>query len=386
VRVRQPPVAVRKRIEASLLTAPANMSRNSTAGSTKAYEGLVAFAAGKGHPDFPLLSARYSPGSCIPCRDFSPWIRDRLRVGDRDALVEYVWRIRAANPGVGFGDDPNAIARIFAPQVHRVIDAPLETHVMSTDPLALEDLRVALVMVAPLDGFSGFTMAQKVPTYIAATMLPRVVRFRGMGELHARATAFVAAMVKDTPFWEGWVLPDPNAVEELIPPNNPLDQKLRSTLALLQIGSRAHAVDVGRAAFAGERSGRVAFALEGRTTFVTRERGCDPEESAVALLESGLFTTPEDPSSYLLGLTQRELVGLAVGHAVPIKRSWKKDKIAAAIGTTAPEAGATAMSGHHVGLLTPELAPAFGRALSWIQTTAPAWSLIVSFAIPPAGA
>ncbi|HEX9430693.1 MAG TPA: hypothetical protein VF944_09975, partial [Candidatus Bathyarchaeia archaeon] len=181
--------------------------------------------------------------SCVPCRDFSPWLRERLREGDRDALIEYVWRVRAANPGVGFGDDPKVIARIFAPQVHRVVDAPLEQYIITSDPIALEDLRTALLMLAPLDGFSGFTMAQKVPRYLAAVMLARAVRFHGAAELRDRAAAFVADMVKDTPFWENWPLPDPAALESLTPPSDEEDGTLRASLAALPLGARAHAMD-----------------------------------------------------------------------------------------------------------------------------------------------
>ena len=285
---------------------------------------------------------------------------------------------------MGFGDDPKVIARIFAPQVHRVVDAPLEQYIITSDPIALEDLRTALLMLAPLDGFSGFTMAQKVPRYLAAVMLARAVRFHGAAELRDRAAAFVADMVKDTPFWENWPLPDPAALESLTPPSDEEDGTLRASLAALPLGARAHAMDASAIAVRNTSSetAPVAIALEQATTYVTRQHGCDPDESAAVLLESGTFVQPEDPAAYLRGLAQRELVELGVVHAVPIKKSWAKAKLATTIAAIAPDIARAAMSAHQVGMVAPRFATATVRALAWLDATTPAWSFVAGFAIP----
>src|SRR5919106_5088938 len=55
---------------------------------------LPGFAGGLGHPDFPCLSRAHSPSSCVPCVDFSPWLRERVLRGDADGAGEYLWRIR----------------------------------------------------------------------------------------------------------------------------------------------------------------------------------------------------------------------------------------------------------------------------------------------------
>ena len=101
-------------------------------------------------------------------------------------------------------------------------------------------------------------------------------------------------------------------------------------------------------------------------------------------MESGIFLTPEDPAAYLRGLTQRELVELGALHAVPIKKSWAKAKLAATIATAAPDSARAAMSGHQVGIVAPRFVTAVVRALAWLEATTPAWSLVASFAIPPA--
>ena len=40
---------------------------------------LPGFAGGLGHPDYPCLSRAHNPSSCVPCVDFSPWLRERVR-------------------------------------------------------------------------------------------------------------------------------------------------------------------------------------------------------------------------------------------------------------------------------------------------------------------
>ncbi len=88
-------------------------------------------------------------------------------------------------------------------------------------------------------------------------------------------------------------------------------------------------------------------------------------------------------AAYLRGLTQRELVELGALHAVPIKKSWAKPKVATTIAAVAPDSARAAMSGHQVGMVAPSLANAAVRALAWLDATTPAWSLVAGFAIPP---
>ena len=73
---------------------------------------LPGFADGIGHPDFPCLSRAHNPSSCVPCVDFSPWLRERVRRGDADAAGEYLWRIRQANSCINVLEFEGAQARI----------------------------------------------------------------------------------------------------------------------------------------------------------------------------------------------------------------------------------------------------------------------------------
>ena len=89
---------------------------------------LPGFAQGLGHPDFPCLSRAHNPSSCVPCTDFSPWLRERVRIGDADAVGEYLWRIREANPGVGGSEEE--FRRRYRALAASLLETKLETHLL----------------------------------------------------------------------------------------------------------------------------------------------------------------------------------------------------------------------------------------------------------------
>ena len=126
----------------------------------------------------------------------------------------------------------------------------------------------------------------------------------------------------------------------------------------------------------------IALALKGATTYVTRQYGCDPGESARALLASGVFVPPDDPVTYLRGLARKELVELGTLKGVAIKKSWTKEKLAATIAAADPEAAPAAMVGHQVGMVAPMFGAAATRVRASLEAAIPAWSLVASFAIP----
>src|SRR5919198_6370905 len=86
----------------------------------------VAFAAGQGNPEFPCLSRAHAPSSCVPCVDFSPWLRQRIQEGDVNAVGEYLWRVRQANPGVG--ESAEQFRERFREQAAALLAAPLDRY------------------------------------------------------------------------------------------------------------------------------------------------------------------------------------------------------------------------------------------------------------------
>ena len=66
---------------------------------------LLSFVGDRGHAEFRCLSPNQNPSACVPCLDFSPWLRERARQHDVEGLAEYLWRVRRANPGQGDSAD-----------------------------------------------------------------------------------------------------------------------------------------------------------------------------------------------------------------------------------------------------------------------------------------
>jgi hypothetical protein len=86
---------------------------------------LLGFVAGRGHREFPCLSRAHNPSSCVPCLDFSPWLRERVRREDVDGLAEYLWRVRRASPSV---DSPDRVHRRYVDLARAVMAAPIDRH------------------------------------------------------------------------------------------------------------------------------------------------------------------------------------------------------------------------------------------------------------------
>src|SRR5688500_12724273 len=55
---------------------------------------LLSFVGERGHAEFRCLSPTQNPSACVPCLDFSPWLRERARRHEIEDLGEYLWRVR----------------------------------------------------------------------------------------------------------------------------------------------------------------------------------------------------------------------------------------------------------------------------------------------------
>ena len=282
----------------------------------------VRFAAGEGHPDFPCLSRTHSPSSCVPCVDFSPWLRERIRERNTDAIGDYLWQVRQPNPGVGesvgqFRQHYRALAGVL-------LAAPLTTHLVADDS-ALLDLRTALVMLAVHENFSGFIMTGDAADFVAAVMSPHRVRLRQVETLVVRRNAFVAHMAGEMSYWAGW----PTLTPETLPAGGPADEpalrELLALLALLPLGSRAHAADALRHFSADTRTPRTLASL---SRYEIRKRGLDVAESTRRIMASGMMVEATDLTGWLAGWTRRDLLGFLAQSGLRPRNSWSKERLA----------------------------------------------------------
>jgi len=156
---------------------------------------LLAFAGSQGHPEFPCLSSTHNPSSCVPSTDFSPWLSERVRLHDMDAVGEFLWRIRQANPGVG--DSEEELRTRYRALARAILEAPIERTLRPADAVAMRELRVALILLAAHEGFTGFIMTGDGPEFVAAALAPHGFELVDPVALMATRNAFVMRMAEE---------------------------------------------------------------------------------------------------------------------------------------------------------------------------------------------
>jgi hypothetical protein len=284
---------------------------------------LLAFAAGAGHPDFPCLSRTHAPSSCVPCADFSPWLMERVRQGDDEAIGEYLWRLREANPGLG---EPREQLRThYNLLARRILTTPLEDHLVGGDTQAYLDLRVALALFAVHEGFSGFIMTGEAADFMAAIMAPHPLELDGAAELLRSRNEFVREMGREMSYWAAWPMLAPDGLPPLSAPEDPALRRLLDALLTLPLGARAHAVDSIRHLSAHPH---VPKTLASLSRYETRKRGLDVAESSHLILETGIAAASTDVSAWLGTWTRRDLLGFLAQFGVGARNSWGKERLA----------------------------------------------------------
>jgi len=284
---------------------------------------LLGFAAGRGHPDYPCLSRTHAPGSCIPCTDFSPWLRDRVRWGDVQAVSEYLFRVREANPGPG--ESRESLRGHYGRLASALLGARLERHLTGGDEVAYLELRVALVLLAVHEGFSGFIMTGEAADFVAGIMAPHDLALRDAGGLVEARNRFVREIGREMSYWAAWPMLAADGLSPLAPPNDPLLRDLLDALLALPLGARAHATDA-ICRLSGHP--QVPKTLANLSRYETRKRGLDVAESSRLILASGVIMPATDLDAWVGTWTRRELLGFLVQNGVGARNAWGKQRLA----------------------------------------------------------
>lgn len=334
---------------------------------------ILGFANGQGHPDFPCLSRTHSPSSCVPCIDFSPWLRQRIGAGDVDAVGEYLWRVREANPGVG--ESVLQFRQHYRALAGMLLAAPLDRH-LEADAEAMLDLRTSLVLLAVHEGFSGFIMTGEAADFIAATMSPHRLRLVHPGPLVQRRNAFVAHMAREMTYWAGWPPLGPGAVAPIATPEDPDLHEVLACLARLPLGPRAHAADALRH-FSAES--RVPRTLASLSRYETRKRGLDIADSTRRILEIGLVVPASDLDAWLAGWTRRDLLGFLAQAGLRPRNSWGKERLAEVARTECEELLRTRLGESGAVELAPRFIPGARRLREHLDTARETWRLWLGF-------
>jgi hypothetical protein len=335
---------------------------------------LLSYAAGRGHREYPCLSRNHNPSSCVPCLDFSPWIRERVRRGDVDALAEYLWRVRRASAEIHGTNEQ--VLRKYHDLARAVMATPLDRHLERGTEEGYLDLRVALIMLAAHEFFSGFIMAGEAADYMAAVMAPHSFSLVGISELIERRNSFVSQMGEEMEYWACWAPLGPDALRSPVAPLDSAFQSLLVTLARLPLGSRAHAVDALRHIVADPTAPR---SLASVCRYETQRWGLDVPDSSRLVLDSGLVIPARDMETWIMGWTRRHLLSFLTKCGIRAPKSWSKERLAevaladcgAAVRSRMDESGAVE--------LAPEYAEAAVRLGTYIEDVKETWRVWLGF-------
>jgi hypothetical protein len=335
---------------------------------------LPGFAAGIGHPDFPCLSRAHNPSSCVPCVDFSPWIRERVRRGDVEAVGDYLWRIRESNPGVG-GSEEDFRQRFQAMAVS-LMEAPLERHLLDGSEEGYLELRVALVLLAAHEGFSGFIMTGEAADFLAAAVCPYSFTLAGADLLVEQRNDFVRKMASEMSYWSTWPPLVADALHPTAAPNCPDLRAVLARLRRLPLGVRAHAADVLRHLVADPSTPRTLASL---SRYETRKRGLDVAESTHLIMDTGLVVPATELKGWLAGWTRRDLLGFLAHCGVRPRNSWSKERLAEVAEAECADALRQRMSESGVVELSPGHVQGARRLRDYLDGVKETWRVWLGF-------
>ena len=335
---------------------------------------LLSFAGARGHAEFRCLSPSQNPSACVPCLDFSPWLRERVRRHEVGGLGEYLWRVRRANPGLGGTDEQ--IQRQYNQLARSVMAASLSHYLQQGTPEAYLDLRVALIMLAAHETFSGFIMAGEAADFMAAVMSPHSLRLVHASILVERRNEFVSDMGQGMDYWACWAPLAVEAVRSPLPPPDSGFQAMLRAISTLPIGSRAHVVDALRHLSADPGVPRSLASLSRQET---RRRGLDVVNSSRLILQTGLVVPASDAEAWLAGWTRRDLLSFLSTCGVKAPKSWSKERLAESALGECPSAVRERMEESGVVELSPAHAEAAGRLGSYIEDVKETWRVWLGF-------
>jgi hypothetical protein len=342
---------------------------------------LLSFVAGRGHREYPCLSATENPTSCIPCLDFSPWLWERVRRYDVPALGEYLWRVRRANPGIGGSGDQ--VHQRYLDLARALMEVPLDRYLALGSEEGYTNLRVALIMLAAHESFSGFIMAGESAEYMAAVMAPYSFSLVDGPELLHQRNAFVQEMAQGMDYWALWSPISADAIRSPLPPLDSSFQLLLGALTRLPLGARAHAVDALRHLSVEPRTPRSLLSL---CAVETRRHGVDCAESSRLIMESGLVVPASDMATWLEGCTRRDLLRFLTESGYRAPKSWNKERLAVVAMTHRPEQVRERMAASGAVELAESHAEAAHRLRSYLDDVKETWRVWLGFAVGIEGA
>ncbi len=278
---------------------------------------------GLGHPEYPFLSQRYSPSSRVPCTDFTGFIVDRLKKGDKASIKELMRKIIEGGPGLGC--NPEWIDGI----VDEMINAPIKNYILFQDEKTFLELKALWIIAGKSGGNKQFWIADKdrfAALFSRALCAYHFEPKSDIDRLISEANKFIRKFAEDLSFWKDYPQFNKNSMNAADPGESECRQKIRS----LSVGARLHL-------FQSVGYGSGSIGLLDCSDYATRSMGLYIPQTAREITESRLLLPVDNPIGLSTVFMKNDLVSLCQEKGVEFRKSWNKDKLAAALAQKDPE-------------------------------------------------
>ncbi len=328
---------------------------------TPALTQLASAAAPYRHADFAFLHSDYSPGSRVPCMDFTPFLVDCINRGDHQSIGGLMVELVSGNPGLGGGPDWAVRDAIG------VLGIPFERYVTSPDARVFSEIRALFALATKGGGGREFWVTdEKASLFSWALACHPIEWLPAMVELRDKANSFIREMRKDTPYWVDFPLFEDSAwgVPSIVA--TATDEYFNA----LPIGARIHLLSLVQP----KKGGRDSL-LKG-TTFAMRDLGVNPRQTADLLLGSGFCSSVIEASALESVWTKDELISVLSVSGVDFRKSWNKARMLEELQKAAPESVQQACEQHRTAAVKPEYLGYLQERLNHANQAAKAVSLL----------
>lgn len=292
---------------------------------------------GQSHHEFRFLDSVYSPTSCVPCADFTPFIIQRIREDDVASVQGLMRFIVDGNRGLGADLKPEWVD---AP-VEEVVRTDWSQYCQSDDPDFELELKALLILGLNHGISNGHWLASTESSLLALALCRHDIRWQlGLRRLVEKANDFILEMRKELPFWQGIPLLYPGEAQF------PVDG-LEAANALASVSA------LSRIPLLAMASKKVAAPLMHATTYNMRRLGIHMSSAAPELIARGLCEPTLDLNAVASLYTKKDLFAVMDVHAVPHRKSWSKQKLTEALALAAPQVVADAADRAKVARIAP---------------------------------
>ncbi len=275
---------------------------------------------GIGHTEYPFLDQIYSPGSRIPCKDFSCFIAGCLRIGDIQSVIRLFCCLISGNPGIGIGADWASDA------VQEINNIPLKDYVEAVKPHAIYELKALFILSGLGGGPRNFNITHGIPTHIAQALSCYEFNWlEPIREMRETVNRFIRKMRKDTPFWKEYPL-----IKTKVAINHPFPQsELAGLLENMSPTVRALVFCFGE---------EYRWSISKSISYGERKFGINAKEAYAEIDSTDLcLHKASEPSLLLKAWEKEDFIKQFNELGIELKSSWTKTRLLEELQKNKPE-------------------------------------------------